>query len=152
MKKSLIYSIPLFLIILFYLFACNKDKIKKGCHGVLIGKYICKVQIYNQTVFTHCQDDEKVSEMSIVEEVYFVNDHQLAIKPSISLSYNIEDLPYDTVNYFRKVVWEVNDTGLGYDNYNTSRICAVIFNDDSLYSEVLEPCRFNYKIRGKKIK
>ncbi len=152
MKKSLIYSIPLFLIILFYLFACNKDKIKKGCHGVLIGKYICKVQIYNQTVFTHCQDDEKVSEMSIVEEVYFVNDHQLAIKPSISLSYNIEDLSCDTVNYVRKVVWGVNDTSLGYNNANPTRFCSLVLNNDSLYSIVDEPCNYSYYITGKKIK
>jgi len=151
MKKSLIYSLPLFLIILFYQVACSKDKIKKGYHGVLIGKNISQVQIYNQTEF-HCVDKDKIKDTFVIEEIYYVNDHQLAIKPSVSLSYQLNDLPYDTVNYFRKVVWEVNDTGLGYDNYNTSRICAVIFNDDSLYSEVLEPCRFNYKIRGKKIK
>ena len=97
-------------------------------------------------------DKDKIKDTFVIEEIYYVNDHQLAIKPSVSLIYQLNDLPYDTVNYFRQVVWEVNDTGLGYDNYNTSRICAVIFNDDSLYSEVLEPCRFNYKIRGKKIK
>jgi hypothetical protein len=151
MKKSLIYSLPLFLIILFYQVACSKDKIKKGYHGVLIGKYISQVQIYNQTEF-HCVDKDKIKDTFVIEEIYYVNDHQLAIKPSISLSYQLKDLPFDTVNFVVKTSWAIGDSILVYNNYNNNRISYLAISDDSLYSEVLEPCRFNYKIRGKKIK
>ena len=156
MKKTLIYSGMVFALLIGTI-ACKKQIDKDDFRAPLIGKYVCSVSAFN--IDFDCYDKDLVRSMVVVQEVNFVNDSELVMKPTVSLQYDINTLPYDTVEYVVMAgTGGMNDAFYGFDNYylhqhsSEHRVCYLAISEDSFKMDVFEGCYYHYFIKGKKAK
>ena len=156
MKKKIIILIAGVVLAIGITTGCQKIKYKDDFRAPLVGKYICTVKAYNND--NDCYQKDLLLQTIMVEEVNIIGDSALAVTPLLSLKYNIADLPFDTVKFYRKSkFWGEGDSVYSFNNFNLTsqrkvRECFLTIDKDSFYLYIDENCDYTYYLSGKKSK